>query len=399
MRKLVWCGAALMVGGAVAVFLAANHAAKHPNSYLGRCAATAAYLGFRANPFVLATGLVPTVGGEPSNGLVGGVVAGAVGCIHEQLGMAEVGLIRKPVPPAPEVREPAEAAELVEPDEPVEPIRPEVPFDEPELRGDALERFVLPEMPEETEEPMPVVQPEADPFEGFSMPIADPSEEPEAIPAPAVAEPVHEMIAAPTEDISEGEETAEEESSVEHPEAIPAPTSEEGCEKGCCHGCCGNWVHYVLKLFGLTPESAPATEPTCTEETSPQGETAPEQNSPPPQSYHHGCPHMSCPYMGCPYPYSRPTPPVSEPPAPAPKKVKPMPESGWLEALWKKLFAAGLCPAPVSCPVEQPMSEMPRKKPLVVGYGEDEMPRPTGIDTMEFRPTDDPRDPPGTHPF
>src|SRR5436309_3064220 len=37
MRKVFWCCAAGLVGCAAAVYAVADHAAKHPDSYLGRC--------------------------------------------------------------------------------------------------------------------------------------------------------------------------------------------------------------------------------------------------------------------------------------------------------------------------------------------------------------------------
>jgi hypothetical protein len=395
MRKLVWCGAAFAVGAAAAVYMAANYAANHPDSYLARCAAGAAYVGTRANPFVLASGLVPTAGAQ-GNSVVGGMVAGAAGCMHGQLEKCEAP---KPVPAAePDNPEAAEAAE------PVEPICPEVP-EEPECGDGREDPFlagllappVMPEAPAETEEPMPVPPPEGEMTEGieiFAMPIEAPSEGAELIPAPTATQEAYEPIAAPAADMADAEESDAEESADEGP--APANCTEEG-DEGCC-----SWLHHVMKFFGLLPENPAPTAP-ASDDSSPEGEG---QSSPPPQSPHHGCPYMNmgCPYMGCPYPYSRCAPaPTEQPKKLHKKKVKVVPRntSFEIEALWKKLFAAGLCSAPagegVICPVKKPVSELPRKKP-VSRYIE-ETPRQTGIDTMEFRPTDDPRDPPGTHPF
>jgi len=50
MRKLVWTGTAVVVLGAAAVYLAADYAAHHPDSWFGRCTAAAGYLGSKCNP-------------------------------------------------------------------------------------------------------------------------------------------------------------------------------------------------------------------------------------------------------------------------------------------------------------------------------------------------------------
>jgi hypothetical protein len=53
MRKVIYGCAALVVAGAFAAYLAADHAARHPESLVGRCTVTAAQLGARINPFAM----------------------------------------------------------------------------------------------------------------------------------------------------------------------------------------------------------------------------------------------------------------------------------------------------------------------------------------------------------
>jgi hypothetical protein len=419
MRKLVWCGAALMVSGAVAVYLSADYAAKHPNSALGRCAAAAAYVGLCSNPFVHAAALGPTHLTHGSAALVGSAVGS-----H---GQAVKCRVPKPVPgvePEPrEVREAAEPAELNE------PVRPEVPeANEPdEQPGRDVDNAVLfgpgkiEEVPGTTSERQVLTPVEDQPIQShsfaideydFRMPIAD-TEDVETIPVPAT-ETVYESIPAPAD------EAAEEEESACEVESIPAPTEEEEsaveepspltCVEGACvetcRTACSGWLQQILKLFGMTPE---ATEPTTPDESTPQSEGTEGQNSSPPSSYHHGCPYlnMGCPYSGgCPYPYSRPAPVTTPAPTEQPKEVDPKKapedEMSWLEMVWKKMFAVkasmSSAASQSSCPANN-SSEIPRKKKKLFGRFLDDQTRQTGIDTMEFRPTDDPRDPPGTHPF
>jgi hypothetical protein len=52
MRKLIWGGAVLTLGGAVAVYCAARYASRNPDSWAGRCARVASYLGTSYNPFL-----------------------------------------------------------------------------------------------------------------------------------------------------------------------------------------------------------------------------------------------------------------------------------------------------------------------------------------------------------
>src|SRR5206468_3435279 len=90
MRKLVWCGAALLVAGAVAVYVAADYAARHPDSYLGRCAAAAAYIGARSNLFTLAGTMIGQHGVNAAARVGAGAVCGILGHDGGQDEMAEI---------------------------------------------------------------------------------------------------------------------------------------------------------------------------------------------------------------------------------------------------------------------------------------------------------------------
>jgi hypothetical protein len=69
MRKLVWAGTAVVVVYAAAVYLTADYAVRHPDSWIGRCTYIAAYVGSKCNPFTglsaaarpAMTGAAPTV--------------------------------------------------------------------------------------------------------------------------------------------------------------------------------------------------------------------------------------------------------------------------------------------------------------------------------------------------
>jgi hypothetical protein len=372
MRKLVWCGAALMVGCAVAVYMAADYATKHPDSYLGRCAAAAASLGARGNPFALAASMVNPPSGHFAPPAGAGVACGAMGhdvALEEQA--AEV----KPA----EACEPEERVEMQEPEEaaePVEPIRPEVlpemPFPcdrEDEQEGAFANGELVPLSgsvitPMQTEEPMPSIE-----VPGCMTPDEDTSE----------------MIAAPLAD----EECP---ASCEY-ELMPS-SPEASCEQSPCTGggCC--WLYRLIKFAGLYWQPAPeetveiaveeveilpmptecgdddtemqdegTVTPETPEETTPETET-PASQCPQNDSYHHH--HDCCPYMGCPYPYSRAVPVVT--PVETPRKVrtrkKPRESTSAkpasVEWVWKQLFGE--------------LTEMPWQ---------------TGIETLEFRPTDD----------
>jgi hypothetical protein len=368
MRKLVWCGAACAVAAAVAVYLAADYAAKHPDSYLGRCATAAAYLGAQSNPFTLAGTMIGQQGATTAARVGAGAVCGVLGCDGAGDDMAE---IQKPA----EACEPEERVEMREPeeaDEPLdEPIRPEILPQEP-LPGDRedppevlangeMTLSTVPVMPMQTEEPMPDTDEHHESFEPCER-------------VPACMPPDEEMperIAPP----------ADQETTAEAVEMIPAPT-EECCEEHDCACEFSCWLYRLIKQTGLfsacdTEEAAEAIEapvdevemlpmPTdCDDEPQEEGteESKPPMSECPQTDYHHYH-HNSCPYMGGSCPYYRSAPVVNpvETPAKVHKKKKrqPMAKPQSAEWLWKMLFGSDM-----------------------------EKPRQMGIETLEFRPTDD----------
>jgi hypothetical protein len=398
MRKLVWFGAVMIVAAAVAVYMAADYAARHPESYLGRCAAAAVYLGAHSNPVTVTVEMVHGHGVHAAGRVGAAAVCGVLGmpdCANPQ-GECAV----KPVPGADDegdIGEPAEAAE-----EPVEPIKPEVLLQEP-----------IAPAPEGDENP------EGGIADGQMMPFALPVVPMQTGEPMFGTEETHEnnwvdqvdlLLAEEHREGDMGNDSAEDAQAapldifdVSSPEAIPAPAcdeddadaAEEGCaDHPCCHGGC--WLKALMKLAGqgceMLSESAAVVEvmleeremlpmPAACADDAAQDEGNEEQpleeapSCPMPSSdhYHHG----GCPYMGGSCPYYRGTPVVT--PVETPKKVrskkkpKPAPQQDMsLEKLLKKLFNSG---------------------------DDDETQKQRWIDTMEFRPSDDPRDPPGSSPF
>jgi hypothetical protein len=370
MRKLVWCGVAVLVAGAVAVYVAADYAARHPDSYLGRCATAAACLGARSNPFTLAGSVI----GQDAANTAAQVGAGAVcGALGQDDGQGEMAELQKPADACEaeervEMREPEEAAE------PVEPIRPEILHQDPfpcerednheDLANGELVPFTVPVTPMQTEEPLPGTE--------HQEPV-EPCE-----PVPACVTPDEDMperIAPPSEEEDSDEPAAE------GVEMIPAPTDEDCAENACgCGYYC--WLYRLIKQTGLFDEPAaeeaeaiamPVDEvemlPMPTEWDDESQESGTEEPKPPmsecPQADYHHEHHNGCPYMGgCPYPYSRPAPvvdPVEKPTKVRKKKTRPsMTTPCSAEWLWKLLFGPDM-----------------------------DTPLQTGIETLEFRPTDD----------
>ncbi|HYT89550.1 MAG TPA: hypothetical protein VEL76_12660 [Gemmataceae bacterium] len=347
MRKVFWCAAAGLVACATAVYFVADYAAKHPDSYWARCVNGAASFGLYANPFVHVT----TTGASKVIKEVGQQVNGAGNAVAAQgAGNAQGDVARMFV------------GEQVLVNEKNFDVRQDVPLED-----------VLPFEPIKVE-PMP-----ADPikdegenwiFDGQSIPSFFPNETEE-----------------PRVGATEESELVGEDEMVGELAPMPMPYAEEECEPHACPGSqpsCDSWFWKLLRLGGLirpmpvaddgelAPMPTPCDEETQEESTENQAnEQIPDcQEDPAYHHHYHGCPYMG----GCPYPYSRAVPVVTpierQQPAPeqAPVKKKPVIEEG--NGI-KKIF----------------------------WYGCDEESSPTGIDTMEFRPSDDPRAWPSDVPF
>src|SRR5262245_4576259 len=100
MRKLVWCGAVVLVASAAAVYVAASHAAKHPDSYLGRCLRGAAYVGLHSNPFMAVTAPVVQQGQQMGRMTCEAMAQGAAAAVCPRK-------VHKPIHAAPVEQEPA----------------------------------------------------------------------------------------------------------------------------------------------------------------------------------------------------------------------------------------------------------------------------------------------------
>lgn len=387
MRKVVWLGAVLIVASAAAVYMAADYAARHPDSYLGRCAAAAVYISARSNPVTVAADMVR--GDSMLVASKAGAAAVCGGALVPDGDNVDCEVAAKPQAGAEndaQEREPAEAAEVTE------PIQPEVLPQEPNTEEMHWAcPGSLPVVPMQTEEPTPVSELGAD----SAISEFDPAvfnrevEANEVVESATVVGPVSIEV------------------EVIESEAIPVPAEEEdeakGCaaaacpcngDKPCCAGCC--WLKCLMKMVGCCPcsscEEAPEAEatpcgpeilemPVPCDDDEPQdegveecpGEEAPSNWVP---SYHHY--HGGCPYMGGSCPYYRGTPIVT--PVETPKKPR---------RVKKKVKQADL----------KPVSINKFWKQLFSLSTDDETQKQMGIDTMEFRPSDDLREPPGHSPF
>jgi hypothetical protein len=413
MRKLVWFGAILMVAAAVAVYMAADYAARHPESYLGRCAAAAVYLGAHSNPVTVTVEMVQGHGAHAAGRIGAAAICGVLGMPDCAKPEGECAV--KPVPDGDNQDDVGEAAEAAE--EPIEPIKPEILPEEPAPEGDENHEggladgqmipFTLPVVPMQTEEPMPgTIEYNEKNFDTHENIWADRID-----------------LLLPEKPVAgeQGDDSAEDAQDapldifdVNNPEFIPAPACDEDDCEACvpaddaaevvcegsrrCHRGGGCWLRALMKLAGWGCEAA--TEAAAAVEANPEGcellpmptecaddEAQDEGNEEQPAEEAPSCPmpspgcdhnhHGGCPYMGGACPYYRGTPVVT--PDETPKKVrikkksKPAPEKDMsLEKLWRSFFDSG---------------------------DDDEVQMQRWIDTLDFRPSDDPRDPPGSSPF
>ena len=399
MRRVVWLGVVLIVASAGAVYMAADYAARHPNSYLGRCAAAAVYISARSNPVTVAADMVR---GERAH-LVGRAGAGvACGALAADCGNGAV--VAKPIPGAEDPCEEPEAAEPAEVDEPIQPQGFQQDEQEPNTGIPQWENGqTLPVVPTQTEEPMPVSEHGVEPMSEFDPAVFNRAVEDEkpmengTEEAPYYVEVetyIPEAIPTPTENEDNTDEPANEE--------CPC-LGDKPCT--CAHGC-GCWFAQMLKAIGWCADNAAETAPEAAVDTEatpeatsdspeilelplpcdddePQEEGVEEQpiDLPPTSTipsydhYHHG----GCPYMGGGCPYYRGTPIVT--PVEIPRKIRVKKKKKQHQAMYKPV-----------------LMEKIWKQLLNAGADEEEQEQ-MGIDTMEFRPSDDPRDPPGHSPF
>ncbi len=346
MRKLLWSGVAALVVGAVAVYVAYDHARQHPMSVLGRCATAAATFGLTGNPV------------EAVRNLQG------VPCDALQVGeLAKPGDEKEVLPPVPDAEEfpPVHEAEEVINIEPG--ARLDVPEEyaidkEWEQWYDDSESPVMPEVGTEegTEE-----NSASGTEESYPLQLCVPMQEPEAGTSSEAIWSI-EMIGVGT---------------VRDLLKLLRCHGEDACASGDEDDC--GWLLRLLGFGRLMDESA--EQPMTESEPMPASEEATEEmpmRDPDYHRYHyHGCPYSGCPY---PHAYTPPvyTPPVTTPvptPAPAPEaKPTRKPRRGCGESqmsFWQRLMSL----------VQDPSG-------------------PANVDTMECRPSDIHREPRMPHfPF
>jgi hypothetical protein len=353
MRKAVWCGAAGMVAFAVVVYVAACQAVAHPESYWGRCIGAAAQLGVQGNPFVV----MNPVAGNPVLKEFAQHVGAAVGCgLWAEGGVAQARceIVKPEGEPAENLiahdPEP-EAAVIVDP---FEPIQVEVVPD----GGFVVSGLITPAFPE-TEEPRTGAAEESEPALEQPMP--------------------------------------EEQAPVAMPYADEQPEAVKDCHED---GSCDGWLWRLLEkaciVRDITEEAELVPMPVhdgeepqeqgtegANKESADQGSES-ESHEPMPgcqedpayQHHYHGCPYMGCPY---PYSHSRPIPGV------VPTEEQPQTKT---DAVKKKLHRIKKKPA---------STDGAWKKKMF--WFQEDFSSQSSTDTMEFRPSDDPRESPGNVPF
>jgi hypothetical protein len=309
MRKVIWCGTALVVCGAVTVLLAARYAADNPDSFLGRCAVVAGEMATRCNPLTAFQGM--------NRG--------------EEIALVEVKPLAGdgPVIPGPEVPGQERPDEMGELPDAVEPIVVDAAPQPEELARQTNEPDTLRADEEsEVDLPMPIVKPEEDVLDNPAfMPYADEDEHDggqaanqdcaflaqffgwllcgdehcanaEDCPCKEISRAIAEVI----HDLT-GEE-AEYEIIDELAEPVPAATDKDGDMSD--------------SQENEEPASADPASAHFREDS----------------SYHHQYP--GCPYTGhCPYPYHYNVPPVQNPAPPQEKPVS-KPESMTAKPIGKK---------------------------------------------------------------
>ncbi len=398
MRKLIWCATAMTVFGAAAVYMAAQHAAEHPDSVAGRFFRVAGLVGMRCNPMMVIGGLTHS---KPASGPVDKPMGVPACAIPEPAPMIQP-------PPHVALPEFSDAPEMTEPIV-VDSEPPALPVDAPPVgappvgetlpppralgpneEGQDGSTFItpqevtvppdqVPEMPYVTdddelfddgavkvgvkvqamcgEESCPGARPKTlgELIAGYLTRLAGGMEEPSALSDDPVQEdPVKDADDAPSDaDMADEEPAAE---PMDEPATDDMPAADEGPMNP--------YENAVTPMSGYLP--GPLGHPRSQEEqdstTPPDGQPAPLQEDP---AYHHHYP--SCPYTGrCPYPYHYSVPRVE--PVNPPRAEEQEPKSK---------------------PPVKPMKPLKpvKKKFLLLFMGEMDFCHPD-VDTMECRPTD-----------
>jgi hypothetical protein len=333
MRKMIWCGTALLVFGVAAVFFAARYAAMNPDSLLGRCAHAAYFVGVRCNPLVYMN--------RPAKEQVaaGKVVPGA-------------GL---PIPAAVVPGDEHQEAPVAE--------RPDVPdVVESIVVDDGEEHEAAPVPADETPEPVRLQDSNDKDMDKLpiSMPYADENDD----------------------EVGDLGDRAGCAGMPEFLKGLMQDNSTKSCPS-CTQCVVQSIVDLVKELLGDEPAEqveVPAAPVQVAPEAGQQNGEEAQEVRPEPKSgsgfredpyYHHQYP--GCPYTGqCPYPHHYNLPPVTPPAAPSKKGEKSSPHSHlildeWHTVQWTQLQSA-------EAGIKNLMAGVNAVHPEV--------------DTMECRPTD-----------
>lgn len=387
MRKYLWGGVAMLVFGASAVYIAADHAAKHPNSFISRTSTAVAMLGVTGNPSAALQCFQhgPVVGEELAQGV------------------CDPNEVEPPVQP-PVVGDESPSQETEEPEQVIE-----VP------QGNTVERMAdhfngvcpryydharceedtgetrsyvmpmpveeMPVMPEVTEddevivpENLPVMPQEVRSFgnddcdllgdaQGSFVPRTD------SITISMSGGMVFDAVSTTSLPRSCDPEVTSSwfQRMVDFVQGESATVgSEEACESD--EAPSFHWLTR-LPLIGKLFEPT-ATEPTTEIEPMTSGDEMQEETPVPTPNYHHHH-YQGCPYSGCPYPHAT-MPPVYTPP-----ETPPVTEESETKTTAPKKHKRRACGT----------SRVSFWQRLISGGCEDRDCQPN-IDTMEARPTD-----------
>lgn len=432
MRKWIWSGMGLMVFSCAAMYLAAQHAAEHPDSVAARFFRSASTVGMRCNP-LLAIGQaalpeMPRPVDKPN--------CQPLCVLPDPIDMAQ----EQALVPLPGIAEAAEAPEVSEPivvesDPPPPPAAEEPAAEQPVTANDRYDYPVYPKEAFSEEYEQPVIATSGDDEETLPQPSDEPygyeSSAEEGASMPYVSDDADEFEDTYTDDAADccdGVCGACRECSK--------CNSCAGPKMGCCCSCgmlriikvmccgedcpecarCARTLSEIIADYlsqvcsqdeavsATTPETAtepvedvPATDtvdtPPSTSDTPPSDESPmnpdeaqdsgvnpnhhPAREDP---HYHHHYP--SCPYTGrCPYPYHYNIPRV-DPVERRSSETPPTQQPAEIQA--EEQQQSSTEPMPPAKPVKKKKI----KKFFFLFIGEEACECQPGVDTMECRPTD-----------
>lgn len=395
MRKWIWCATGLMVFSCAAMYLAAQHAAKHPDSFVASCFRGASMIGMRCNPLVVVTpARLPEPPRPVDKPVCQPICLMPDPIVPIDVGQEQPGISFPGIGEAPEVSEPI----IVESEPPLTPDAEEPVADQPvepvesSTTGDDVENLEQSDSNSAAEygfdEPGPIMPTIADDSDEFEDVVAEAPECPtcgqekkeccccqgmlklmklmcgnEGCPD-CCAKTLAELIAEYFEQLA-GEEEATPETPVVPEDGTETPEDGQASEN----------VDNPPDAADMPPGSETPMNPDEPQEPGANPDQHPAREDP---HYHHHYP--SCPYTGrCPYPYHYSVPrvdpverPRSEQPSTPPATTEPSEPANPMDPM---------TPKPAK-PVKK------KKKLLFLLIGEAVSDGPYGVDTMECRPTD-----------